>query len=158
MALKYFQQKCVDIAVIEVGLGGRLDSTNIVDSDVVLITNIGYDHQNILGHSLYDIAKEKAGIIKEKSIFIKGERQDEIDHIFFKNEKKHLKSWRNLELKSLKKNIDSREYEVKFKKMKFNENGFINTLSIPHPSRFRLGRNSERIASVIEALDKNGIN
>ena len=119
MAFKYFQQKCVDIAVIEVGLGGRLDSTNIVDSDVVLITNIGYDHQNILGHSLDDIAKEKVGIIKEKSIFIKGEKQDEIDHIFFKNEKKHLKSWRNLELKSLKKNIDSREYEVKFKKMKF---------------------------------------
>ena len=47
---------------------------------------------------------------------------------------------------------------IKFKKMKFNENGFINTLSIPHPSRFRLGRNSERISSVIEALDRNGIN
>ena len=122
MAFKYFQQKSVDLAVIEVGLGGRLDSTNIVNSDVVLITNIGFDHQEILGDSLDDIAKEKAGIIKEKSIFIKGERQDEIDPIFFKNKKKHLKSWEFLKVKTLKKDIETREYEINFKKMNFRLN------------------------------------
>jgi len=122
MAFKYFEQKNVDVAIIEVGLGGRLDSTNIVNSDVVLITNIGYDHQNILGNSLNDIAKEKAGIIKEKSIVIKGERQDEIDHVFFNKQNKHFKSWKHLKLKTLKKDIESREYEIEFKKLKFNIN------------------------------------
>ncbi len=120
MAFEYFKKKCVDVAIIEVGLGGRLDSTNIVNSDVVLITNIGLDHQNILGNSLSEIANEKAGIIKENSIFIKGERQDEIDHIFFNNKNKNYKSWKNLRLKTLKKNIGSRKYKIEFKNLKFN--------------------------------------
>src|SRR5690606_32449434 len=64
MAFDYFAKENVDIAVIEVGLGGRLDSTNIIAPEVCLITNIGMDHMNLLGDTLEEIAAEKAGIIK----------------------------------------------------------------------------------------------
>lgn len=65
MAFEYFAQEQVDIAVIETGLGGRLDSTNIITSVLSIITNIGFDHMQILGNSLTEIAMEKAGIIKK---------------------------------------------------------------------------------------------
>src|SRR5690606_15762937 len=65
LAFDYFAQQKVDIAIIEVGLGGRLDSTNIIHPEVSLITNIGMDHMNILGNTLEEIAREKAGIIKQ---------------------------------------------------------------------------------------------
>lgn len=64
MALSYFAEKSVDVAVIETGLGGRLDSTNVIIPSVSVITSIGYDHQDMLGDSLAEIAGEKAGIIK----------------------------------------------------------------------------------------------
>src|SRR3954471_18565308 len=64
MAFEYFEQQKVDIAIIETGLGGRLDSTNIIQPVLSIITNIGYDHMNILGNTLPEIAFEKAGIIK----------------------------------------------------------------------------------------------
>ncbi len=66
MAFAYFAQKQVDIAVIETGLGGRLDSTNIITPEVSLITTISKDHENLLGNTLEAIAKEKAGIIKSQ--------------------------------------------------------------------------------------------
>ena len=65
MAFNYFKEKKVDIAVIEVGLGGRLDSTNIINPELSVITSIGLDHQGILGSTITDIAREKAGIIKD---------------------------------------------------------------------------------------------
>ena len=64
MAFDYFARQKVDIAVIEVGLGGRLDSTNIIAPEVAVITKIDFDHENFLGHSIEQIAAEKAGIIK----------------------------------------------------------------------------------------------
>ena len=64
MAFQYFKDQCVDYAVIEVGLGGRLDATNVVDPMLSVITTISYDHQAILGNSIAEIAAEKAGIIK----------------------------------------------------------------------------------------------
>src|SRR5688500_17260150 len=64
LAFKYFADEKVDVAVIEVGLGGRLDSTNIITPEASLITNIGFDHQALLGDTLQEIAGEKAGIIK----------------------------------------------------------------------------------------------
>src|ERR1700736_1537007 len=65
MAFDYFAQEQVDIAIVEVGLGGRLDSTNIITPELSIITNIGYDHMNLLGDTLPKIAFEKAGIIKK---------------------------------------------------------------------------------------------
>ena len=73
MAFDYFAQAQVDIAVIEVGLGGRLDSTNIITPEVSVITNIGWDHMNMLGDTLEKIAAEKAGIIKPGIPVIIGE-------------------------------------------------------------------------------------
>lgn len=70
IALKYFQEKQVDIIILECGIGGRLDSTNIVDADACIITSIARDHEEILGDSLEKIAREKVGIIKKKWQFI----------------------------------------------------------------------------------------
>lgn len=73
MAFDYFAKQQVDIAIIETGLGGRLDSTNILSPILSVITNIGYDHINILGNSLVEIAAEKAGIIKKNTPVVIGE-------------------------------------------------------------------------------------
>ena len=82
MAFSYFEKENVDIAVVEVGLGGRLDSTNIITPEVSVITNIGLDHTQFLGETLKEIATEKAGIIKENVPVVIGETQDEIQSVF----------------------------------------------------------------------------
>ena len=82
MAFDYFSKKNVDIAVIEVGLGGRLDSTNIITPEVAVITNIGYDHMQMLGDTLEKIAAEKAGIIKPNIPVVIGETQQETKAVF----------------------------------------------------------------------------
>ena len=84
MAFDYFANEKVDIAVIEVGLGGRLDSTNIITPLVAVITNIGYDHMQFLGETLPEIAGEKAGIIKEHIPVVIGEYQEEVASVFLK--------------------------------------------------------------------------
>ena len=82
LCLSYFEKNKVDYAIIEVGLGGRLDATNIINPLVSVITNISYDHTEILGDTLELIASEKAGIIKEKSKLIVGEKNKLTDEIF----------------------------------------------------------------------------
>ena len=82
MAFEYFAQEKVDVAVIEVGLGGRLDSTNIITPALSVITNISYDHTTILGDTLGKIALEKAGIIKKGIPVIIGETHPETEVIF----------------------------------------------------------------------------
>ena len=82
MAFDYFAQQQVDIAIIEVGLGGRLDSTNIITPELSVITNIGYDHMNLLGDTLAKIAFEKAGIIKPGVPVVIGETHPETAPIF----------------------------------------------------------------------------
>src|SRR6202008_369707 len=82
MAFDAFAREKVDIAVIEVGLGGRLDSTNVITPLLSVITNIGWDHMNMLGDTLQLIAGEKAGIIKPGVPVIVGEYQPEVADIF----------------------------------------------------------------------------
>ena len=82
MAFKYFADQQVDIAVIEVGLGGRLDSTNIISPLASVITNISFDHMALLGNTLEKIAGEKAGIIKSGIPAIVGVRDKEYDFVF----------------------------------------------------------------------------
>jgi len=82
MAFDYFANQEVDIAIIEVGLGGRLDSTNIITPEISLITNIGYDHTAILGNTLEKIAFEKAGIIKYRIPVVISEYQKETAPVF----------------------------------------------------------------------------
>ncbi|WP_114781554.1 bifunctional folylpolyglutamate synthase/dihydrofolate synthase [Botryobacter ruber] len=82
LAFRYFADEQVDVAVIEVGLGGRLDSTNIIQPEVSLITNIGYDHQSLLGDTLQAIAGEKAGIIKPATPAVISTKQPELVSVF----------------------------------------------------------------------------
>jgi len=82
MAFEYFASERIDIAVIETGLGGRLDSTNVILPELSVITNIGMDHMNILGDTLELIAAEKAGIIKKQVTAIIGESADTSDKVF----------------------------------------------------------------------------
>ncbi len=82
MAFDYFAKQKVEIAVIEVGLGGRLDSTNIITPELSVITNIGLDHTNLLGNTMEEIAGEKAGIIKENIPVVIGERRVETAQVF----------------------------------------------------------------------------
>ncbi len=92
MAFDYFASQEVDFAVIEVGLGGRLDSTNIIVPEVSVITNIGLDHTNLLGETLEEIAAEKAGIIKKDVPVVIGTTQKESEVVFLKMAKqKHTK-------------------------------------------------------------------
>lgn len=106
MAFDYFVQQQIDIAVIEVGLGGRLDSTNIITPELSIITNIGWDHMNMLGNSLELIAAEKAGIIKPHIPVVIGEVIKETRNIFtekaeattsqivFAQEKRYVANWK----------------------------------------------------------------
>lgn len=82
MAFYYFAKEKVDIAIIEVGMGGRLDSTNIITPEISVITNIGLDHTAFLGETLGEIAGEKAGIIKENVPVVIGEKQPETIEVF----------------------------------------------------------------------------
>ena len=82
MAFHYFAEQQVDVAVIEVGLGGRLDCTNIISPDLTIITNISFDHVGFLGDTLGKIAHEKAGIIKPQTPIIIGEHNEETHPVF----------------------------------------------------------------------------
>ncbi len=82
LAFDYFANQQVDIAVVEVGMGGRLDSTNIISPELSIITNIGLDHTQFLGNSLEEIAREKAGIIKKGIPLIVGEKQKATTAVF----------------------------------------------------------------------------
>lgn len=104
MAFDHFAQQEVDVAVIETGLGGRLDSTNVITPILSVITNIGWDHMDLLGHTLPLIAAEKAGIIKPDVPIIVGELQEEVAAVFEQqaNERRSL-------LKFASKNWEARK-------------------------------------------------
>ncbi|MEM7485009.1 MAG: folylpolyglutamate synthase/dihydrofolate synthase family protein [Bacteroidota bacterium] len=106
MAFSYFADEKVDIAVVEVGLGGRLDSTNIIVPEVSLITNIGLDHVQILGDTLQKIALEKAGIIKKGIPVIISEKQPETEGIF-----KLIAAQKNAEI-TFAEEVDTKNYET----------------------------------------------
>jgi dihydrofolate synthase/folylpolyglutamate synthase len=88
LAFDFFAKENVDIAIIETGLGGRLDSTNVITPFLSIITNISYDHQNLLGDTLKKIAAEKAGVIKKNGIIVISEKQSEIKQVFEAKAKK----------------------------------------------------------------------
>ena len=92
MALKYFQDHNVDIAVIETGLGGRLDSTNVIEPIMTIMTPISMDHMDILGNSIQQIAKEKSGIIKDDIMLITAKQDRVVMDILFDKakEKKNI--------------------------------------------------------------------
>ena len=83
----YFNLKQVDMAIIEAGIGGRLDSTNVLSSELVICTSIGFDHTETLGNSLLDIANHKAGVMRENTPILLGRVSTEVEHFF--NQKSH---------------------------------------------------------------------
>ncbi|MBI4672383.1 MAG: bifunctional folylpolyglutamate synthase/dihydrofolate synthase [Chloroflexi bacterium] len=81
LALNYFARVAVDIAILEVGLGGRLDATNVVDADLSIITPISFDHTAVLGNALHKIANEKAGIIKRGKIVLSAKQERDASNV-----------------------------------------------------------------------------
>ena len=114
LAFDYFAKEEVDVAIIEVGLGGRLDSTNVINPKVCLITNISFDHMNLLGDTLEKIAAEKAGIIKARVPVVVSQYQSESGPLF------------NAVSKELKSTIEFADKVFKVMDYKII-NGFLNT-------------------------------
>ena len=83
----YFDLKQVDMAIIEAGIGGRFDSTNVLSPELVICTSIGFDHTETLGNSLLDIANHKAGVMRENTPILLGRVSTEVEHFF--NQKSH---------------------------------------------------------------------
>ena len=86
MAFKYFSQEALDVVVIETGLGGRLDATNILNSNIAIVTKIDLDHTHILGDSIEQITSEKAGIIKAKQQVFTSKNQTQLSKILLKEQ------------------------------------------------------------------------
>ena len=125
MAFDHFRNEQVDIAIIETGLGGRLDSTNIILPLLSVITNIGFDHMQMLGYTLLEIATEKAGIIKPGVPVIIGEWQKETVDVF-KQKAKHERApihfaSRHIQLLSQQKDLFSHTYSVETRAGKWME-------------------------------------
>jgi len=112
MAFDYFRKENVDIAIVEVGLGGRLDSTNIITPEISVITNISFDHVNILGDTLEKIAAEKAGIIKENIPVVIGETQSETEQVFRNTAKSKNSEIRFADQEYLIKNLNNGHFKV----------------------------------------------
>ncbi|MDR0892757.1 MAG: hypothetical protein LBN24_09095, partial [Mediterranea sp.] len=87
LAFRYFADQQIDVAVVEVGMGGRLDCTNIIQPDLCVITNIGMDHTQYLGDTLEKIAAEKAGIIKPSTPVVIGRADGEVKRVFLRKAK-----------------------------------------------------------------------
>lgn len=126
MAFDYFRYKNVQIAIVEVGLGGRLDSTNVIVPLVSVITNISFDHMQMLGNTLPLIAVEKAGIIKPQIPVIIGEIQDETIGVF---EQKATEN--NAALYPAPENVQVELLEYNFNNMELNVS-YLNQLTYPN--------------------------
>jgi dihydrofolate synthase/folylpolyglutamate synthase len=117
MAFKYFEERRVDFAVLEVGMGGRLDATNVVKSLVSVITNISLEHMQVLGDTVLKIAYEKAGIIKPDSVLVTATQDDSVYALFEETCKKlNTEIHRvggDITFKSLSKDLDGQSFEVK---------------------------------------------
>jgi dihydrofolate synthase/folylpolyglutamate synthase len=152
IALKYFSDEGVDYLVLEVGLGGRLDATNVVNSKVCIITNIDYEHTDILGNSLSSIAKEKGGIIKNGAFVITSETKKEVLHILEKICKE-----KNAKLFKIQKEFEITKIESDSEKNIFNiESKFYSykKLIVPLIGEHQIINASMAIAAV-KSLDKN---
>ncbi|MGC8750159.1 bifunctional folylpolyglutamate synthase/dihydrofolate synthase [Hydrotalea sp.] len=137
MAFSYFAETHVDVAVIETGLGGRLDSTNIITPELSIITNIGWDHMNLLGNTLEAIASEKAGIIKQHIPVVIGEVTDETKPVF-----ESVAAQKNAPIYYAQQAFSVLEYQQTFTalmvKLLNNKNGEINSYQLDLPGIYQL--------------------
>ncbi|MDY2981616.1 MAG: folylpolyglutamate synthase/dihydrofolate synthase family protein [Fusobacterium sp.] len=121
MMFLYFSMREVEYVVLEVGMGGRFDATNVVDSDIAIITNVSIDHTEYLGKTIYEIAREKAGIIKDKSYVIVGDSNPEFLKAIVEKKKDYtnvFEKYKNIDYKLDFKNfvtdieIDDKKYKL----------------------------------------------
>jgi len=156
MAFDWFASEEIDIAVIEVGLGGRLDSTNIITPEVSVITNISYDHMDLLGNTLQKIAFEKAGIIKPGIPVVIGEEQTDIKNVFlesadvngspiyFASQKRFPGEWRT-------------EGQLLYVQLTEVHNNTKKNFLLDLPGLYQL-KNIVTVAEVVSVLNQNGFN
>ena len=154
MAFQYFFDKKVDFAVIEVGLGGRLDATNVVNPLVSVITNIGLEHTEYLGNSLEEIAREKAGIIKNFGIVITATEDEKVFKIFkeVSREKnsKILRLGDQFRFKKISSSLEGQTFDV------IGENYQLNELFTTLLGEFQL-RNAATAVAAVKSLKSYGI-
>lgn len=149
MAFEYFASQQVDVAVIEVGLGGRLDSTNVITPVVSVITNIGYDHKDILGDTLEKIAGEKAGIIKPHVPVVVSERQAEVEKVFIEKAKHE-----GTELLFASDVYQATQSDNLFEITK-NDRVYVSTLSLPLKGNYQ-EKNLPGVLKAVDVLNENG--
>lgn len=152
MAFQHFAEHQVDIAVIEVGLGGRLDSTNVIHPELSVITNISYDHMNLLGNTLPEIAREKAGIIKKNTPVIIGEMQDEVVSVF-KNKAAENNSL--IRFASEEWSLRSSEIDGSFRKVELENEKGKQSLSLDLLGTYQL-KNIKTVLSAVDQLRNQG--
>ncbi|MGI6879976.1 bifunctional folylpolyglutamate synthase/dihydrofolate synthase [Bacteroides sp. KG121] len=152
MAFRYFADEKIDVAVIEVGLGGRLDCTNIIYPDLCIITNISLDHTQFLGSTLTRIAREKAGIIKNGIPVVIGETHSRDQTCFFGNKPESRCSHLFCREKTGVKDYPGMEYELKGFYQKKNSRTILTALPLLEEAGYRLDEQSVRsgFAHVIE--------
>ncbi|MEQ3796375.1 folylpolyglutamate synthase/dihydrofolate synthase family protein [Flavobacteriaceae bacterium MJ-SS4] len=141
MAFDYFKKQRVDVAVIEVGMGGRLDSTNIITPEVSVITNIGLDHTQYLGNTLQEIAVEKAGIIKPNIPVVIGETQLETKDVFNKiaDEKKSQINFADQE------DTENIESDLKGNYQKKNIKTTIQTITVLQSKGYKISKDNIKV-------------
>jgi len=146
LAFKYFSDEKVDIAVVEVGLGGRGDSTNVLEPEISVITNVSFDHMHMLGSTLLDIAYEKTGITRQDKPAVIGRNQLEIIH-WLKERK--IKEYYIKDIDYFVKEIDFNKYDYRFKEYIF-ENSEISMLG-----KRQIENSSLALTTFLLFLDKN---
>lgn len=143
MAFRYFADKKIDVAVIEVGLGGRLDCTNIIHPDLCIITNISLDHTQFLGNTLPQIAREKAGIIKSGIPVVIGETTPETKSVFQKRAGE-VNAPIYFAEENGREDYPSIEYELKGLYQKKNSRTILTALPLLKEAGYRLDEQSVR--------------
>jgi len=156
MAFEWFASEEIDIAVIEVGLGGRLDSTNIIMPEVSVITNISYDHMDLLGNTLQKIAFEKAGIIKPGIPVVIGEEQADIKNVFLQSADENGS---RIYFASQKRFPGEWKTEGQFLYVQLTEvhNNTKKNFLLDLPGLYQL-KNIVTVAEVVSVLNQNGFN
>lgn len=149
MAFDYFAAQQIDVAVVEVGLGGRLDSTNVITPVVSVITNISFDHKDILGDTLEKIASEKAGIIKQQVPVVVSQRQPEVEQVFS----------RKAQYENAPIYFAADEFDVRLSDNKFdvtrNNLQYINKLNLPLKGAYQT-KNLPGVLKTLELLKDSG--
>ena len=154
MALEYFKQNQVSVAVIETGLGGRLDSTNIITPVLSVITNVGLDHTDLLGKTLHAIAGEKAGIIKQGIPVVVGEVTDETLPVFAETSAK-MQSEMVLVTERYITEYISREGNLLLVNLKNVQSGTVEKLRLELEGLYQ-ARNAATVLCAVDILRKTG--